>query len=212
MKKLMACIIVLLSVNGHTAPERSAVHLIGIMGDRGIFRVDGQQVLIKKGETKDGLTLIDLNKQSATVKAGTMQWQVNLGMDVGSAIGSKESNRVSVIRNSQGQYIVQGMINKKTAQFLVDTGANTMFLSRYDADRLGVNYLDGQQGQAMTAGGITNVYRVYLNTVQIAGILMNNVEAVVGDAHVNAPILLGMSFLSKVKMQQEGNALTLIGP
>jgi len=77
-----------------------------------------------------------------------------------------------------------------------------------DARRIGINYMDGQRGQSRTANGVATVYRVKLDTVKIGDITLNNVDALVHEADMPF-LLLGMSFLNRVQMRQEGTDLTL---
>jgi aspartyl protease family protein len=60
-----------------------------------------------------------------------------------------------------------------------------------------------------TANGAAPAYAVQLDRVRIGAIELNNVEAVVVEAGL--PIaLLGMSFLNRVEMRRDGEAMTLI--
>jgi aspartyl protease family protein len=59
-----------------------------------------------------------------------------------------------------------------------------------------------------TAGGPTTAYRVKLDTVTIGDVTLNNVDAVVIDRGLNVP-LLGMTFLSRMDIQHDGELMVL---
>ncbi len=78
-----------------------------------------------------------------------------------------------------------------------------------DARRAGIDYLSGEKGYANTANGVAVVYRVQLNKVQVGDIVLHNVAGLV-HASLDLPVvLLGMSFLSRLNMQRNGDTLTL---
>src|SRR5437016_3636594 len=83
---------------------------------------------------------------------------------------------------------------------LIGTGAPSVALPAYDADRLGIDYRKGRRGISNTAGGPVTVYRVSLDSVRLGGIELRTVDAVVIEQGLDIA-LLGMSFLNRVEMQ-----------
>ena len=95
-------------------------------------------------------------------------------------------------------------------RFLVDTGANTVSLTANDARAIGLDYKRiGERVGIMTAGGNIEGWSVTLGSVQVGPITVRNVIATVRESNDNAPILLGMTFLSRVSMQHEQNRIRL---
>ena len=94
-------------------------------------------------------------------------------------------------------------------RFLVDTGATMIALPAADAVRMGIDYRKGMQGRTRTAGGVVSVYRITLDSVRLGGIEATGVEAVVIEEGLDIA-LLGMSFLNRLDMRQEGRTMTLI--
>ena len=93
-------------------------------------------------------------------------------------------------------------------RFLVDTGSTNIGLDQAEADRLGLDYKNGQRGVAITANGPIEVYRTVLATVRIGNVEVHNVEAEVGPGGMNV-VLLGNSFLTRFQMLRVDNLLTL---
>ena len=78
------------------------------------------------------------------------------------------------------------------------------------ARRLGVDFrVDGFPTMVATASGVATAYSVQLDTVKIGDILLRNVAAVVIDGPQPSDVLLGMSFLNQVQIQNEGTIMTL---
>ena len=52
-------------------------------------------------------------------------------------------------------------------QFLVDTGATSIAMSLSEANRIGLDWRNGQRGYSSTAGGTVPVYGVTLRSVRV---------------------------------------------
>ena len=104
--------------------------------------------------------------------------------------------------------MVTGNVNGNSVRFLVDTGASMISLGAGDARRIGIDPKKGQLGVTNTANGQTVVSRVKLDSVRVGEIALNNVDAVI--LQHDLPIaLLGMSFLSRMEIKQDGQTMTL---
>jgi aspartyl protease family protein len=107
-------------------------------------------------------------------------------------------------------YQVNGSINEFQVKFLVDTGATLVSMNGRQAKRLGINYkMDGQESLSETASGLSKIYIVNLKTVMVGGIKIHDVKAAVHDGDFPRIILLGNTFLGRVKMIREGQMLRL---
>lgn len=215
MTTLRACLLalsLLLGLAGATAagPRPPHVNLIGLIGDRAILRVDGEQVLLRRGESRDGLTLVAIEAGQAVLRLEGRELRLGLGMDTGGIAPREGGGSVELVMNDRGQFVTNGMINGRVVDFLVDTGANTVSMTTQDADRLGIDYrLAGTPARSATAGGVVRAWGVTLKSVQIGPLTVKNVQASVREAPRNAPILLGMTFLSQVSLRQDGHKLRL---
>ena len=83
-------------------------------------------------------------------------------------------------------------------------------MSSTDAEGLGVDYLSGQPGSVQTAQGVADSYFVILDEVTVGSITAYNVQATVIQGGFPVDILLGMSYLRQVSMQENNGVLTLI--
>jgi aspartyl protease family protein len=92
-------------------------------------------------------------------------------------------------------------------QFMVDTGATSVALGTSDAQRLGIDYQQGQPVRITTANGTALGWRVKLGSVRIGDVEVLDVDAVVGP---NMPFaLLGNSFLSRFTMNRTSDMMVL---
>jgi len=189
-----------------------SVTLYALFKDKAILHIDGARRMLANGESSpEGVRLIGTDTQSdeAVVEIGGKRETLRMGVVI-SSIQSGAPNGVTLWADSQGFFIAQGSINGKPVAFLVDTGANTIALSRAMAQRLGLDYKKGQAGVVTTASGKVRAQRIVLDTVKIGEIVQRNVEAVVLESSQPSTPLLGMSFLSAMEMRREGNKMELI--
>lgn len=193
------------------APLRGPhVSVIGLMGSKAILRIDGEQVMLARGESRADVTLLDIVAGEAVLRIGNREQRLGMGMDTGGIAGRESGPSIEIVMSGAGQFITAGTINGGVVQFLVDTGANTISMTTEDARALGIDYrVEGQESGSVTAGGVVRAWNVNLKTVQIGPIVVRNVQASVREAPRFGPILLGMSFLSQVDMQHERNRLRI---
>ena len=101
-----------------------------------------------------------------------------------------------------GVYLVPIKVNGLDLKFIFDTGASSISLSSAEAIvmlRQGLitqNDVVGQQQFQDATGGVSVGTIIRLKTVEIGGLVLNNVEASVVD-NIQAPLLLGQTALSK---------------
>ncbi|MCA8878488.1 MAG: TIGR02281 family clan AA aspartic protease [Rhodobacteraceae bacterium] len=121
-----------------------------------------------------------------------------------------DGHRIEVTLARDGHYHLTLGINGTPVQFLVDTGASDLVLSREDAARAGIDTASLRfTGSAVTANGMVQTATVYLDSVQLGGKVDHNVPAEVGGGTMPGS-LLGMSYLSRfASISIEGNRMTL---
>jgi aspartyl protease family protein len=207
MRKVLWLSIILLATPAWAADPYIIV--IGLIGDRAILKVDGEQIMLRSGETKSGVELVSLNPQGALIKVNGHQRSYALGMDTGS-ISQRVSHSIDIPMTQNGQYLTDGFINGQVTDFLVDTGANTVSLTTAQANRLGISYRNGKQVWMHNAGNNpVRGWMITLDSVKVGPIVIHDVEAAVRDAADAAPVLLGMSFLNEVTVMQERGFMRL---
>ncbi len=171
--------------------------------------VNGQQKLLRQGQSFQGVTLLQANTERALVEIGGQQQWLDLSSRINASYRANTTREVVLHRDSQLKYMTQVSINGRSIAALVDTGANLMALSSRHATRLGIDFKKGERAAVSTASGIVPSYRVTLRSVSVGGIVANNVPAVVIEGDFPQEVLLGMSYLTHVDMQERDNILTL---
>ena len=121
------------------------------------------------------------------------------------------SRQVSLRADEQGQYEAHAVINGLTVPAIVDTGATTVAISAETARRLGV--MPPQSAFRLvvsTANGVLAAAPVILREVNVGGIAVQNVDAMVIPGSALSVSLLGMTYLSRLsKFEIAGGQLTL---
>ena len=106
------------------------------------------------------------------------------------------------MEKASGVYLVPIKVNGLDLKFIFDTGASSICLSSAEAlvmlrqGQITQNDFVGQQQFQDATGGISVGTIIRLHTVEIGGIVLENVEANVVD-NIQAPLLLGQTALSK---------------
>ncbi len=82
--------------------------------------------------------------------------------------------------DSHGHFRVEGRVDGRRVDFLVDTGASMMALTARDAATLGIHPAESDYTIAVsTANGTVHAAPVTLNRVEIGGITVRDVAAMV---------------------------------
>ena len=93
---------------------------------------------------------------------------------------------------------------------MVDTGASPIALRESSAAKLGIHpSARDYTAKMQTANGVGKAARVQLNRVEVNGITVRDVEALVMPDEALSTNLLGMSFLSRVKWSHDRGRLVL---
>lgn len=104
---------------------------------------------------------------------------------------------VEVPRGPGGHYRLTLALNDVPVNFIVDTGASDMVLSRADAARIGFDPdALAYTGRAGTANGTVPLASVMLDEVRLGTLVDTNVRASVNGGEMDGS-LLGMSYLSR---------------
>lgn len=116
-----------------------------------------------------------------------------------------------ILRQWSGHFVARTIVNGRTIEMLIDTGASTVVLRTEDASRAGLditrlNYTVPVQ----TANGRSYAAPVHLNSVSVGAVSLKRVEALVAKPGSLQTSLLGMSFLSRLRSYEfSGKYLTL---
>ena len=185
------------------------VEVVGLFRDRAVVRIPGGEVMLKVGETKQGVTLLSADANKASVRYAGATYDLGLSNRVAGNYQRVEQAQVVVASDRLGQYQVRGAVNNQFTNFLVDTGASLVALSSELATTMNIDYTAGKQGTVQTAQGRAASYFVVLDELVVGSITAYNVEAAVIEGTYPQMPLLGMSFLKQVSMQESAGVLTL---
>ena len=120
---------------------------------------------------------------------------------------NKSGSRNTVFLVSRnGHYFAPVTINGITVEGLVDTGATTVAMSEDTAARLGIQHLPSDTGTSMTANGAISVRSLTVPRITVSGLELQRVKVSIGGT---SPLLIGMSFLNRVKVRMESGALSI---
>lgn len=115
-----------------------------------------------------------------------------------------------------GVYRIPCIVNGAKMKFIFDTGASNVCLSKQMAEYLLDNYyisskdILGMGSSSVADGRIVDHVKVNIKDIEISGLHLLNVEAVVIEGQ-NAPLLLGQSAIQKLgTIKLDGNILTII--
>ncbi|MCP8900169.1 retropepsin-like aspartic protease family protein [Gilvimarinus xylanilyticus] len=175
-----------------------------------LIEVNGAQRMLRAGQTSpEGVTLISASRSGARVEYQGQTYDLTLQKHIATSFEQAEKAEVRIASGRGGHYEVAGRINGVAVDFMVDTGATSIAMNSQQAQRLGINYLAGDQTRVSTANGIATAYRVWLDKVSVGSVEVKHVEAVVIVGRSPHVILLGNSYLSLVDMSTDNGVLVL---
>lgn len=184
--------------------------LIGVIGDKaGVFSLEGgEPKVVKVGQKWNGITVISVEREQATVEVDGRQRVLRIGQHYRSAAAAGGRAKVTLAADGRGMFHAEGAINGLPVRFMVDTGATYVGMSAGEATRLGIDFRKGRPVMMQTANGRVLNYLVKLDRVRLGDIELTGVEGVVGEQDMPFA-LLGMSFLNRLEMQRDGSSMTL---
>lgn len=189
--------------------QSPSVQVEALFPKAAVLKINGTRKTLRVGESHDGVTLVAAQSQQATLEIGGRRQTLGLSRHIGSTYSQAKEEKVVITRDAALQYRTSIELDGRRVVALVDTGANIMSISSQTADALGIEFYHGKPVPIRTASGITNGYMIVLREVSVGGISVNNVEAVVTEGRFPETVLLGMSYLRHVKMEERDGTLSL---
>lgn len=125
--------------------------------------------------------------------------------------GNGVSSAVKIKRGWTGHFIANARIDGERVDMIVDTGASTVVLRHEDARRLGIDIAALRYNvPVQTANGSSYAARLKLAQINIGGVGIRNVEALIARPGSLHQSLLGMTFLSRLRSYEfSGDSLEL---
>jgi aspartyl protease family protein len=199
--------------NGFAAGLATNVNVVGLFPGKALVSIDGSapKTLSPGQKTSEGITLVSVSGDSAIFEIDGTRRTLRIGQafNASNSAGA-DRDTVTLSADSTGHYITVGAINGRAVKFFVDTGASIVWIPSAVANQIGLPYRHGRVVNMTTAGGARPAWAITLDHVRVGGITLDKVEAAVGEgASTGSDVLLGTSFLSRLSMTRDGNALKL---
>ena len=187
------------------------VRVVGLFTDRAVLLVAGRQHLLRVGQTSpEGVKLVSASSESAVLLIDGEEVTARLDGRVSARKRTAAVKEVQVWRNTTGMYTTVGSIDGLPVSFLVDTGATQVAMNASQARRLGIDYhVTGKPAEVTTASGVERAWMVMLDSVKVGDLEVRNVSAVVLEGEQPQVTLLGMSYLGRMEISNDGRLMTL---
>jgi aspartyl protease family protein len=118
---------------------------------------------------------------------------------------------LNIPRDGRGHFKVDGRIDGQRIGFMVDTGASVVALNETTAARFGLRPTPGEYRTSVaTANGTIKAAPARLAMVDLGGIIVRDVDAMVLPDEALSENLLGLSFLSKLKRFEYANGVMVL--
>lgn len=208
LKIWVAYCIILLNTSFVWAAEPSVL-VVGLFSDQAVVEINNKQRLLKVGTTSpEGVTLISATSEHAVLEVNGTRKTYQLGQKISANFATVKRVEVNLWPTND-LYLTTGSANGFSVNFLVDTGASAVVLNAATAQRIGIDFLEAKKVLVSTAAGTEVGYEVYLDSVQIGGIKLNNIRAMVFNGKEPQIALLGMTFLNQLEMVRTDKKLNL---
>ena len=187
-----------------------SVGMAGVLGSKALLVVDANPPkALAAGEEYQGVKVLAVTKDEATIQVNGARRVLRLGeapVSVGARGGS--GRRIVLTADSRGHFVNSGAINGRVMQYMVDTGASTIAIGRNDAERMGLNYQNGEPVRMNTANGVAQGWRMRLDSVRLGDVEVLGVEAIVTPQPMPY-VLLGNNFLAQFQMTRINDQMVL---
>src|ERR1700752_2140662 len=113
---------------------------------------------------------------------------------------------ISIPRDARGHFQTDARIDGQRIDFMVDTGASVVALNEKSAARFGLRPSRSDYNATVsTANGTIRAARTRIAMMDVGGLIVRDVDAMVLPDEALAENLLGLSFLSKLKRFEYAN-------
>jgi aspartyl protease family protein len=113
---------------------------------------------------------------------------------------SSDPDSVVVAPDAMGHFRVEGRVDGRILEFIVDTGASVVALTADSAAELGIHPAQNDYRVLVkTANGTVRAAPIQLNMVEVGNLMVHNVAAMVLPSAALSDNLLGLSFLSRLR-------------
>jgi aspartyl protease family protein len=138
--------------------------------------------------------------QTADKMTAASPAHANVSQSAAATVGQAGSRSLILDRDPRGHFLTEGRIEGQRIGFMVDTGASIIALNETSAARFGLRpSRNDYDATVTTANGTIKAARTRLAMVDIGGLVVRDVDAMVLPDEALSENLLGLSFLSRLK-------------
>jgi aspartyl protease family protein len=113
---------------------------------------------------------------------------------------------LSIARDGRGHFQTEGRVDGQRIGFMVDTGASVVALNETSAARFGLRPSRSDYNATVTtANGTIKAARTRIAMLDVGGLVVRDVDAMVLPDAALSENLLGLSFLSRLKRFEYAN-------
>jgi len=117
----------------------------------------------------------------------------------------------SIDRDRNGHFQTEARVDGSYLDFMVDTGATVIALKEQDAARLGMHPAPADfTAPVATANGQARAARARIASINVGGVVVRDVDALIMPQGMLDQNLLGMAFLSRLKRFEYANGRLLL--
>ncbi|WP_298259066.1 TIGR02281 family clan AA aspartic protease [Bradyrhizobium sp.] len=118
---------------------------------------------------------------------------------------------LSIPHDARGHFATEGRIDGQRIAFMVDTGASVVALNESSAARFGLRpSRSDYRATVSTANGTVKAAPARLARIEVGGLVVHDVDAMVLPDEALSENLLGLSFLSKLKRFEYANGTMML--
>ncbi len=127
------------------------------------------------------------------------------------AVESNSGRSLKISHDARGHFATEGRIDGQRIGFMVDTGASVIALNESSAARFGLRPSRGEYNATVTtANGTVKGARTRIAMIDVGGLVVRDVDAMVLPDEALSENLLGLSFLSKLKRFEYANGMMVL--
>ena len=116
----------------------------------------------------------------------------------------------SVAADEKGQYSVDALVRGQSVRMLIDTGASMVVISAAVAARIGLSFEAGKKWRMHTANGDSFDAEAVLPSIDLGGLYMGDVPALIASPEAGDVNLLGASFLKRLTSVEQRNGVMVL--
>ena len=175
-----------------------------------VLQIDGKQRMLRSGaRSPEGVLLVAADTKQAVIEFEGKRKSLSMSRQISTQFKAADKTEIRIASGAGQHYRTKGLVNGKTVDFIVDTGATTIAMNHFEAERLNIDYRAGKPVTMSTANGDTEGLVVTLASVSVGNIVAHQVQAVVSTNASPSEILLGNTYLSKVDLKIDQGVLVL---